>query len=91
MNLIWYRVVREGKERRRLWAQRKTPKPAQDDDLESAQDDDAQTENPNEASGREGMLPNDIVQLLAAREKYFSSFYYYPLCKEIHLSWSINY
>lgn len=66
--IIWYRVVREGKERRRLWAQRKTPKPSQQE-VESVQDV-AMTENPNEPSGREGMLPTEIVELLAAREKY---------------------
>ncbi|PON54077.1 UDP-N-acetylmuramoyl-L-alanyl-D-glutamate-2, 6-diaminopimelate ligase [Parasponia andersonii] len=60
------RVAREGKERRRIWAQRKTPKPSKE--AESVQDV-AQTENPDEPSGRAGMLPDEIVQLLAAREK----------------------
>ncbi|XP_062102268.1 uncharacterized protein LOC133812333 [Humulus lupulus] len=63
------RVARERKERRRLWAQRKTPKgPKPSQEVESVQDV-PQTENPNEPSGREGMLPNEIVQVLAAREK----------------------
>ena len=60
------RVVFEGKERRRFWAQRKTAKPS--NGVESVQDV-PETETQKESSGREGMLPNDIVQLLAAREK----------------------
>lgn len=65
-----YRIVREGKERRRLWAQRKTPRPSKGD--ESVQDV-MEAETEKESLGTEGMLPNDIVQLLAAREKYESS------------------
>ncbi|KAM6591545.1 hypothetical protein CsatA_014150 [Cannabis sativa] len=62
------RVARERKERRRLWAQRKTPKkPSQK--VESVQDV-PQTEDPSEPNGREGMLPSEIVQVLAAREKH---------------------
>lgn len=62
------RVVREGKERRRLWAQKKTPGPSKK--VESVQSQDvSETETPIEPSGREGMLPNEIVQLLASREK----------------------
>ncbi|KAJ9170785.1 hypothetical protein P3X46_018864 [Hevea brasiliensis] len=60
------RIVREGKERRRLWAQRKTPRPSKGD--ESVQDV-TETETEKEPLGTGGMLPNEIVQLLAAREK----------------------
>lgn len=59
-------VVREGKERRRLWAQRKTAKPSKK--FESVQDV-PKTENLKKSSAIKGMLSNDIVQLLAAREK----------------------
>ncbi|EXB37237.1 hypothetical protein L484_020296 [Morus notabilis] len=62
------RVVREGKERRRLWAQRKTPRPSQKVESVHSQDV-SETETPTESSGREGMLPNEIVQMLASREK----------------------
>lgn len=66
------RVAREGKERRRLWAQRKTaqrktPRPSKE--VESNEDvtEDEKEEN---ADVKHGMLPSDIVQWLAAREKY---------------------
>ncbi|KAF3438865.1 hypothetical protein FNV43_RR17140 [Rhamnella rubrinervis] len=60
------RIVREGKERRRLWALRKTPRPIQD--VESVQDvTESETHSEPMASG--SMLPNDIVELLTAREK----------------------
>ncbi|KAI6695313.1 hypothetical protein NL676_023023 [Syzygium grande] len=68
------RVTREGKERRRLWAQRKTPRPSKKpkDDQEIAEN--GIEEDGNESPERRGMLPNEIVNLLAAREKrVFSS------------------
>lgn len=73
------RVVREGKERRRLWAQKKTPGPSKK--VESVQNQDvSETETPIEPSGREGMLPNEIVQLLASREKYIFCVPYRSFC-----------
>ncbi|KAF6155754.1 hypothetical protein GIB67_007401 [Kingdonia uniflora] len=65
------RVAQESKERRRRWSQRRTPRPS-----ESAEhkEDATETESHQEAPDREGMLPNDIVNLLAARERQvFSS------------------
>ncbi|XP_050205788.1 uncharacterized protein LOC126655598 [Mercurialis annua] len=60
------RVVREGKERRRQWAQRKTPRSSkQDKSVQKVEE----TETEKESLDTAGMLPNDIVQLLAAREK----------------------
>lgn len=63
------RVTREGKERRRLWAQRKTPRPSKKpkDGQEIAEN--GIEEDGNESPERRGMLPNEIVNLLAAREK----------------------
>lgn len=66
-NFVGYRIVREGKERRRLWAQRITPRPTQE--VESVQDV-TESETHNESMSSGGMLPNDIVELLTAREKY---------------------
>uniref|UniRef100_A0A2P2KQ54 Uncharacterized protein MANES_13G131900 n=2 Tax=Rhizophora mucronata TaxID=61149 RepID=A0A2P2KQ54_RHIMU len=60
------RVVREGKERRRLWAERKTPRPS--GGSKTVQDDPG-TEPGIKSPGIGDMLPNDVVQLLAAREK----------------------
>ncbi|XAR57844.1 hypothetical protein NMG60_11026126 [Bertholletia excelsa] len=60
------RVVREGKERRRKRAQQNTPKQRRSD--ESIQDF-AKTETNEESNYNRGMLPNEIVKLLAAREK----------------------
>lgn len=65
------RVAREGKERRRKWAQKKTPRPSTR--VESVQDA-SETETHQESLGTAGMLPPNIVELLAAREKYDSFF-----------------
>ncbi|WCJ31021.1 hypothetical protein M5689_012539 [Euphorbia peplus] len=66
------RVVREAKERRRQWAQKKTPRPPKVD--ESKQNVVESEPDQEEPLGTGGMLPNDIVELLAAREKkVFSS------------------
>ncbi|ONK70350.1 uncharacterized protein A4U43_C05F32820 [Asparagus officinalis] len=71
------RVAWEGKERRRQWAQRKAP-PKLDDDVQrkepptSADDLDQEftdKEEPQEGAIISGMLPSNIVDLLAACEK----------------------
>lgn len=60
------RILREGKERRRIWAQRKTPRPSRvGEDIQDV----AKIELEKESSGRAGMLPSDIVEMLAAQEK----------------------
>jgi hypothetical protein len=62
-----FRVVREGKERRRLWAQKLTPRPSRKgESIQGAVEDETQ----QESVGNEGMLPDDIVKVIAAREKY---------------------
>lgn len=60
------RILREGKERRRLWAQRKTSRPSK---VGEGIRDVAKIEPENESLGRAGMLPSDIVEMLAAQEK----------------------
>ncbi|XP_022741686.1 uncharacterized protein LOC111293177 isoform X2 [Durio zibethinus] len=60
------RVVREGKERRRLWAQRKTPR--QSARVESGQED-VEAETDEESQAKKGMLPTNIIEMLASREK----------------------
>ncbi|KAJ6916132.1 hypothetical protein NC652_018732 [Populus alba x Populus x berolinensis] len=65
-------VVREAKEKRRRLAQRKTVQPPKVN--ESVRDvveakTETETETEKESLGSGGMLPSDIVQLLAAREK----------------------
>ncbi|KAH9711635.1 UDP-N-acetylmuramoyl-L-alanyl-D-glutamate-2 6-diaminopimelate ligase [Citrus sinensis] len=60
------RILREGKERRRLWAQRKTSRPSK---VGEGIQDVAKIEPENESLGRAGMLPSDIVEMLAAQEK----------------------
>lgn len=65
------RVVREGKERRRQWAQKLTPRPTQNDE---SIEDTKEPENAQESKDNRGMLPDEIVKILAAREKkVFSS------------------
>ncbi|KAE8707069.1 putative kinase [Hibiscus syriacus] len=59
------RVIREGKERRRLWAQRKTQR--QSAKIENVQD--VETETDEESLAKKGMLPTNIVEMLASREK----------------------
>ncbi|KAL1809861.1 hypothetical protein DCAR_0729500 [Daucus carota subsp. sativus] len=58
------RVVREGKERRRQWAQKLTPRPSRPD--KSIQN---VIEMPQESEDNKDMLPDNIVQELAAQEK----------------------
>ncbi|XP_022752113.1 uncharacterized protein LOC111300761 [Durio zibethinus] len=60
------RVVREGKERRRLWAQRKTPR--QSVTVQNGIED-VETETDEESRAKKGMLPANIVEMLAFREK----------------------
>ncbi|PPR96097.1 hypothetical protein GOBAR_AA24567 [Gossypium barbadense] len=59
-------VRREGKERRRIWAQRKTPR--QSTKVEKVQED-VETETDEESQAKKGMLPTNIVEMLASREK----------------------
>ncbi|KAJ8431562.1 hypothetical protein Cgig2_025604 [Carnegiea gigantea] len=66
-------VHREKKERRRKQAERLTPRPraqsiAHEDDDEMVEDD-AGDDVTGQSQVNSGMLPNDIVNLLAAREK----------------------
>ncbi|CAN4090534.1 unnamed protein product [Withania somnifera] len=58
------RVVQERKERRRQWAQKLTPQPMHDESIE----DTKEPENAQDSENR-GMLPDEIVKILAAREK----------------------
>ncbi|XP_020217816.1 uncharacterized protein LOC109801213 [Cajanus cajan] len=60
------RVVREGKERRRRWAEKLTPRPSKAD--EKSQEESA-SEPQQESNTAAGFLPDSIVQMLAAREK----------------------
>ncbi|KAG5535746.1 hypothetical protein RHGRI_023494 [Rhododendron griersonianum] len=60
------RIAREGKDRRRQWAQKKTPrKPPRAENILDV----IEPESTKESQDNAGMLPNDIVKLLAAREK----------------------
>jgi len=82
------RVVREAKEKRRRLAQRKTAQPPKVN--ESVRDvveakTETETETEKESLGSGGMLPSDIVQLLAAREKYDT-----PLSLTLSLSLSLK-
>ncbi|XP_058115545.1 uncharacterized protein LOC131258321 isoform X1 [Magnolia sinica] len=62
------RVAREGKEQRRQWEQRKTQRPPRGEVAVEV----SETEMHQEAQRTEGMLPSDVVNLLAAREKISS-------------------
>lgn len=59
------RVAREGKERRRQWAQRKTQQKIKGD----AAIEVSMKETPQEAENAFEVLPSDIVNLLVSREK----------------------
>ncbi|MED6120595.1 hypothetical protein PIB30_022254 [Stylosanthes scabra] len=65
------RVAREGKERRRKWAQKLTSRPSKESkDTAQAVDDDVSGSEPQHTSNpASGFLPDDIVKMLAAREK----------------------
>ncbi|XP_010263815.1 PREDICTED: uncharacterized protein LOC104601985 isoform X2 [Nelumbo nucifera] len=60
------RIAREGKERRRKWAQRRTQQLAE---VDETVEDATESEPLQEVQDTVGMLPNNIVNLLAAREK----------------------
>ncbi|KAL0430324.1 UNVERIFIED_CONTAM: hypothetical protein Sradi_0658400 [Sesamum radiatum] len=60
------RVVREGKERRRKWAQKLT---ARSLPKEESRRDEVETETHEESQANKGMLPDEIVKILAEREK----------------------
>ncbi|KAL6521636.1 hypothetical protein OROGR_018205 [Orobanche gracilis] len=60
------RVAREGKERRRKWAQKLTPRSLP---KEENPKNEIESETPEESQDNKGMLPDDIVKLLAAGEK----------------------
>lgn len=72
-----YRFIREGKERRRHWAQKKTPRQSAKK-VENGQED-VETGMDEESQAKKGMLPTNIVEMLASREKYDVSFSLY-LC-----------
>lgn len=55
------------KERRRQWAQKLTPRSLP---KEESTKDETENETLEESLGNKGMLPDDIVKLLAEREKY---------------------
>ncbi|WVZ09330.1 hypothetical protein V8G54_013860, partial [Vigna mungo] len=59
------RVVREAKERRRKWAQNITPRPSKAGKKSQIVIDSEPQQKPKAA---DGFLPEDIVQMLAARE-----------------------
>uniref|UniRef100_A0A6N2LAH2 Uncharacterized protein n=1 Tax=Salix viminalis TaxID=40686 RepID=A0A6N2LAH2_SALVM len=64
------RVVREAKEKRRRLAQRKTAQPPKvNESVLDVVEAEIETESGKESLGSGGMLPSDIVQLLAAQEK----------------------
>ncbi|GAB4847052.1 hypothetical protein Ancab_026064 [Ancistrocladus abbreviatus] len=63
-------VIREGKERRKKWAERLTPRPQpQPQSSDEVKKHEIETEARRESQINDGMLPEDIVNLLAAREK----------------------
>ncbi|KAK9105873.1 hypothetical protein Scep_022717 [Stephania cephalantha] len=64
-------VLQEGKERRRRWAQRKTSRASKDDDGKEVTK--TELELHEETLDKRGMLPDEIVNALVAREKYASS------------------
>ncbi|ESW28850.1 hypothetical protein PHAVU_002G023300 [Phaseolus vulgaris] len=63
------RVVREAKERRRKWSQNITPRPSKAGKKAQNVIDSEPQQKPNTA---DGFLPEDIVQMLAARENHVS-------------------
>ncbi|KAL2348442.1 hypothetical protein Fmac_002442 [Flemingia macrophylla] len=60
------RVVLEGKERRRKWAKKLTPRPSK---AGEKSEDVSGTEPQEESNTAAGFLPESIVQMLASREK----------------------
>jgi len=74
------RVTREGKERRKRWAQRRTSSKPDKQAPQEIEDQDAhQGEENEETHTVPGMLPRSVIEMLAAREKY------------VHISCTISY
>ncbi|XP_057759023.1 uncharacterized protein LOC130979579 [Arachis stenosperma] len=65
------RVAREGKERRRKWAEKLTPRQSKEskDTAQGEEDDVLGSEPQHNSNPASGFLPDDIVKMLAAREK----------------------
>ncbi|AQK69148.1 uncharacterized protein LOC100276302 [Zea mays] len=64
------RVTREGKERRKRWAQRRTSsKPDKKAPKEVEDEDTKKSEEHEETNTMPGMLPTSVIEILAAREK----------------------
>jgi hypothetical protein len=65
------RATHEGKERRKRWAQRKTSsKPGKRAQREVEDEETKQDEENDETHAVPGMLPSNVIEMLAAREKY---------------------
>jgi hypothetical protein len=62
------RVTREGKERRKRWAQRRTS--SKPDKKAPKEVEDESTKQSEETDTMPGMLPTSVIEILAAREKY---------------------
>lgn len=76
------RVVREAKERRRKWAQNITPRPSKAGKKSKNVIDSETEQKPNTA---DGFLPEDIVQMLAARERYVDLTFFFSRAKYVFL------
>ncbi|GJM90429.1 hypothetical protein PR202_ga06707 [Eleusine coracana subsp. coracana] len=67
------RATREGKERRKRWAQRKTSSKSSKSEKQSQRkvedEETKQSEESEETHTIPGMLPADVIEMLAAREK----------------------
>ena len=69
------RATREEKERRKRWAQRKTSsKPDKRAQREVEAEEIKQDEENQETRTIPGMLPSNVIEMLAAREKYVHLF-----------------
>uniref|UniRef100_A0A6N2LAC8 Uncharacterized protein n=1 Tax=Salix viminalis TaxID=40686 RepID=A0A6N2LAC8_SALVM len=80
------RVVREAKEKRRRLAQRKTAQPPKvNESVLDVVEAEIETESGKESLGSGGMLPSDIVQLLAAQEKILTK-RTCAVCRKVFLS-----
>lgn len=79
------RVVREAKERRRKWAQNITPRPSKAGKKSQIVIDSEPQQKPKAA---DGFLPEDIVQMLAAREKYVDLSFIFSLVRQVHFYWN---
>ena len=74
------RVTREGKERRKRWAKRRTSSKPDKQAPQEIEDQYAhQSEENEETQTMPGMLPSNVIEMLAAREKY------------VHISCTISY